>query len=43
MNASYFQMNDLAIGYHGTPVIRNISLKVKKGEIIALIGPNVEG
>ena len=43
MNASYFQMNDLTIGYHGTPVIRNISLKVKKGEIIALIGPNGAG
>ena len=43
MDASYFQMNDLTIGYHGTPVIRNISLKVKKGEIIALIGPNGAG
>ena len=43
MDASYFQMNDLTIGYHGTPVIRNISLKVKKGEIIAMIGPNGAG
>ena len=36
----YFVIDDLTIGYHKVPVIRDISVKVQKGEIIALIGPN---
>ena len=40
---AYFSINDLTIGYHKVPVIRNISLEVRKGEIIALIGPNGAG
>ena len=40
---AYFSINDLTIGYHKVPVIRNISLEVQKGEIIALIGPNGAG
>ena len=36
---AYFSIDDLTIGYHKVPVIRNISLEVRKGEIIALIGP----
>ncbi len=34
----YFVIDDLTIGYHKVPVIRDISVKVQKGEIIALIG-----
>ena len=33
----YFVIDDLTIGYHKVPVIRDISVKVQKGEIIALI------
>ena len=39
----YFVIDDLTIGYHKVPVIRDISVKVQKGEIIALIGPNGAG
>ena len=39
----YFVIDDLTIGYHRVPVIRDISVKVQKGEIIALIGPNGAG
>ena len=39
----YFVIEDLTIGYHKVPVIRDISVKVQKGEIIALIGPNGAG
>ena len=35
----YFVIDDLTIGYHKVPVIRDISVKVKKGEIIPLVGP----
>ena len=34
---------DLVIGYHKTPLIRQIELVLKEGQILALIGPNGSG
>ena len=31
------------MGYHGVPLIKDIELSVKKGEILTLIGPNGAG
>lgn len=42
-DSPYFVIDDLTIGYYKVPVIRDISVKVRKGEIIALIGPNGAG
>ena len=33
----------LAVGYHGVPLIRDIAIQVRKGEILTLIGPNGSG
>lgn len=41
--AYYFQTDNLAVGYHGVPLIKKISLSLKKGEILTLIGPNGAG
>lgn len=39
----YFQTQNLTVGYDGKPLIRDISICVKKGEIVTLIGPNGAG
>lgn len=39
----YFQTDRLEVGYHGVPLIKEISLSLKKGEILTLIGPNGAG
>jgi iron complex transport system ATP-binding protein len=39
----YFETRDLAVGYHGKPLIENISVRFGRGEIVTLIGPNGSG
>jgi branched-chain amino acid transport system ATP-binding protein len=34
---------DLAAGYHDQPVIQNLNLEVKRGEVVALLGSNGAG
>ena len=39
----YFSFDRLSIGYKGKPLIHDICLDIKKGEIVTLIGPNGAG
>lgn len=39
----YFQMDDMAVGYHGRALIHSINIGINKGEIVTLIGPNGSG
>lgn len=43
MTDFYFQTKDLAVGYDGNTLIHDISIGIKKGEIVTLIGPNGSG
>ena len=43
MSDFYFQMKDMAVGYHGTPLIHDINIDINRGEIVTLIGPNGSG
>ncbi|MBR5047880.1 MAG: ABC transporter ATP-binding protein [Eubacterium sp.] len=39
----YFHTEQLTVGYNGVPLIRDIEIGLKKGEILTLIGPNGAG
>ncbi len=39
----YFYTENFTVGYHGVPLIRNIDIRLKRGEILTLIGPNGAG
>jgi iron complex transport system ATP-binding protein len=43
MSEYYIEMKKMTVGYHGRPLIRDISIGIEKGEIITLIGPNGAG
>lgn len=43
MSGFYFYTKGLTVGYHGTPLIRDIEISLKQGEILTLIGPNGAG
>ncbi len=41
--AYHLKTRDLTVGYGGAPLIRDISIGIERGEIVALIGPNGAG
>jgi len=43
MNEKYFELSNLSVGYNRKPLIEDICLDIKKGEIVTLIGPNGAG
>jgi branched-chain amino acid transport system ATP-binding protein len=42
-DASLLAVEHLDAGYNGTPVVRDLSLHVQAGEVVALLGPNGAG
>ena len=43
METFYFRTENMTVGYQGIPLIQQVDLEVKKGEILTLIGPNGAG
>lgn len=43
MENYYVYTEGMTVGYDGKPLIKNIEIKLKKGEILTLIGPNGAG
>lgn len=43
MTSYFFQTKQLAVGYQGEAVLRDVTIEVPKGEIVTLIGPNGVG
>jgi branched-chain amino acid transport system ATP-binding protein len=41
--APLLECTGLATGYSGTPVVRDVDLRVEAGEVVALLGPNGAG
>ena len=39
----YVELKELAVGYRGEPLIRDINIGIEKGKIVTLIGPNGAG
>ena len=43
MSQYYFHMDQLTVGYNGQPLIKDIEIGIRQGEIVTLIGPNGAG
>lgn len=43
MREYYFYTKGMTVGYQGVPLIRDIEISLKQGEILTLIGPNGAG
>lgn len=43
MNHTVIEIRDLCYSYNGHPVLKNVNLKVEKGDFLAMIGPNGGG
>ena len=39
----FVETKEMTVGYRGVPLIRDIALRVHRGEILTLIGPNGSG
>ncbi|MEG2174949.1 MAG: ABC transporter ATP-binding protein [Oscillospiraceae bacterium] len=39
----FFRTNRLTVGYNGKPLIKDIEIRLQKGQILTLIGPNGSG
>ena len=37
------RIEDLSLSYGDKPVVQNLSLRVKKGQVVSIIGPNASG
>ena len=42
-NEIYFHTDQLTVGYDGKPLIKDIEISLKKGQILTMIGPNASG
>ena len=43
MGDFFVRTEQMTVGYDGKPLIKNIEIQLKKGEILTLIGPNGAG
>ena len=43
MESFYFRTENMTVGYQGIPLIHQVDIEVKRGEILTLIGPNGAG
>ena len=43
MDTYHVQLDKLTVGYDGQPLVRDISVGIRQGEIVSLIGPNGSG
>ena len=43
MSHPFVETKEMTVGYRGVPLIRDIALRVNRGEILTLIGPNGSG
>lgn len=39
----YLETRDLSVGYNGKVLIHDISIGIRRGEVVTLIGPNGSG
>ena len=37
------EINNLSFGYNGYPILDNLNVKVKLGEVLGIVGPNGSG
>ena len=43
MHTYYFHTESYTVGYDGNPVLSDVRLEIRQGQIVALVGPNGAG